>query len=83
MIEGYTLTKHAEFQIQERQISISWIEKALLNPDQVISLADIHGNTHYTKRIEEFGNRYLRVIVNPLVDPHRIVTIFFDRRLKK
>lgn len=35
---------------------------------------------HRLARIPEFGNRVLRVIVNPSVTPARIVTVFFDRR---
>lgn len=82
MIDGYTLTKHAQFQIQERKLKTNWIQETLNNPDQTIPLADEHGNTHYLKQIEEFGNRYLRVVVNQTVEPNRIVTLFFDRRIK-
>jgi hypothetical protein len=41
----------------------------------------VDGNTHYTKAIPEHGGRFLRVVVNPHVQPKRIVTLFFDRRL--
>lgn len=57
MIEGYNFTKHAQFQIQERNIQTSWIRETLANPDQIIPAADEHGNTHYLKQIQEFGNR--------------------------
>ena len=36
MIDGYTLTKHAQFQIQERKLKTTWIQKTLNNPDQTI-----------------------------------------------
>jgi hypothetical protein len=82
MIAGYTLTNHAQFQIQLRNIQESWIESTLNIPDQTILLADEHGNTHYLKKITEFGDRFLRIVVNPQVEPNRIVTLFFDRRIK-
>lgn len=82
MLEGFTLTKHALFQMEQRAISMEWIDRTLQNPDQILPLADVHGNTHYLKRIAEFGDRHLRIVVNPQIDPQRIVTLFFDRRVK-
>jgi hypothetical protein len=40
-------------------------------------------NTHYIKAIPEHGERFLRVIVNHHVTPKRVVTLFFDRRLRR
>jgi hypothetical protein len=33
-------------------------------------------------RIAEFGNRVLRVVVNTKVVPERVVSVYFDRRMK-
>jgi hypothetical protein len=41
------------------------------------------GNIHYIKSIPEHGGRFLRVVVNQTVTPSRIVTVFFDRRLRR
>jgi hypothetical protein len=82
MIEGFEFTEHARYQIQDRAIQFAWIETTLSNPQRLLPLADIHGNTHYLKQIPDFGNRWLRVIVNPNVTPKRVVTVFFDRRVK-
>ncbi|HIK45968.1 MAG TPA: DUF4258 domain-containing protein [Leptolyngbyaceae cyanobacterium M65_K2018_010] len=82
MTHGFELSQHAHYQMQERNIQITWLEATLSAPDQCLTLADRHGNTHYLKRIPDFGNRWLRVIVNPNVDPQRVITIFFDRRVK-
>ncbi len=38
---------------------------------------------HYTKAIVERDNRILYIIVNITIQPNRIVTLFFDRRLGK
>lgn len=40
------------------------------------------GTVHYIRAIPEQGERYLRVIVNPASHPTRIITLFFDRRLR-
>ncbi len=41
------------------------------------------GTVHYIRAIPEHGGRYLRVVVNPAADPQRIVTVFFDRRIRR
>jgi Domain of unknown function (DUF4258) len=82
VIKGFELSVHARHQTQERNILELWIEETLVDPDKLLPLADSHGNTHYLKRIQDFGDRWLRVVVNPNLTPKRIVTIFFDRRVK-
>ncbi|WP_448604629.1 DUF4258 domain-containing protein [Thermoleptolyngbya sp.] len=82
MIEGFELSEHAHFQMQERNIQESWLAQTLSTPDRVLPLADSHGNTHYLKQIVDFGSRWLRVVVNPNVNPNRVVTVFFDRRVR-
>jgi len=67
--------------MQERNILELRIEEALTEPEKLLPFAD-PGNTHYLKRIQNFGDRWLRVVVNPHLIPKRIVTIFFDRRVK-
>jgi hypothetical protein len=82
IIENFDLTEHAYYQMQKRKILELWVEQTLLHSERVEILADVHGNTHYLKRIQEFGDRWLRVVVNPNIEPNRVVTIFFDRRVK-
>lgn len=82
MIDGFELSEHARFQMQERNIQPSWLTQTLSAPDRLGAKADLHGNTHYLKQISDFGDRWLRVVINPTVDPQRIVTLFFDRRVK-
>ena len=81
-MEGFELSIHAREQVQQRELRQTWLEETLSRPDRVIPLADSFGNTHYLKRITDFGNRWLRIVVNPNVEPQRIVTVFFDRRVK-
>ena len=72
-------SQHAQDMLQEREIPEEWMWRAIDEPDQMEIGAD--GNTHYIKAIPEHGGRFLRVVVNPHVQPERIVTLFFDRRL--
>ncbi|MBI5301150.1 MAG: DUF4258 domain-containing protein [Chloroflexi bacterium] len=61
-------------------LSSEWVWRTLAEPNQRQSGSD--GNIHYLKPIEEYGNRIWHVVVNENVHPKRIVTVFFDRRLK-
>ena len=74
-------TAHFAAMLHERGISRSWIESAVLHPDKIEEHAD--GTRHYLKKIDEFGGRWLRVVVNAASVPEKYVTAFFDRRLRR
>ena len=76
----YKFSQHARDMLHERKIEESWVNLALVDPDWTEAKED--GTVHYIKSIEEYGERYLRVVVNPAVEPAEIVTVFFDRRLR-
>ncbi len=78
---GYVLTEHASDVLKERGISTEWVAAAILSPDR--KDPDGEGKMHFIKRIHEFGDRWLRVIVNPTANPKRIVTAYFDRKLRR
>jgi len=75
----YLFSEHAREMMRERNIEESWVSLAMENPD--IKEVKEDGSVHYIKAIEEYGRRYLRVVVNPQQRPHRIITLFFDRRI--
>ncbi len=79
-IAGFRLSIHAEALIKERELELAWIEDTISHPETTLLGED--GNLHYIKTIQGLGNRKLRVVVNNHVSPNKIVTIFFDRRLK-
>lgn len=64
----------------ERDIPLEWIERTRETPDYIENRDD--GTIHYICSIPERDGKYLRVIVNPLGDPCRIITLFLDRRIK-
>jgi hypothetical protein len=80
MIE-YEFSEHAYDMIRERKIQEAWVKLAIDDPEKREHKGD--GTVHYIRAIEQYGGRYLRVVVNPGVQPQRIVTAFFDRRVRR
>jgi len=78
---GFELSAHARDMLHEREIPEEWMWRTLTSPERQEVCAD--GNMHYIRSIPEHGGRFLRVVVNPTVTPNRIVTVFFDRRLRR
>lgn len=74
-------SSHARQMIAERGIDEARVWRVIDGPENKSLQAD--GNVHYFKKIEEQGGRVLRVIINETVEPHRIVTAVFDRRLRE
>ncbi|MCL4539092.1 MAG: DUF4258 domain-containing protein [Bacteroidetes bacterium] len=76
----YTLSEHAQGMLNERKIREDWVKLALEDPHKKESRED--GTVHYLRPIEQCGGRYIRVVVNPNVTPQKVVTVFFDRRIR-
>ena len=76
----YEMSEHAYEMLRERNIQEAWVKSAIENPDKKEVNDD--GTVHYIRAIEEYGGRYLRVVMNPASTPQRIVTVFFDRRMR-
>jgi fermentation-respiration switch protein FrsA (DUF1100 family) len=78
-MEDAELSSHTRDMLVERALQEAWIWRAIKEPDQIWTGDD--GNEHYAKAIAERENKMLHVVVNPSVQPRRVVTVFFDRRL--
>lgn len=78
----YELTKHARKVLEEREIPVEWLERALFEPELTVPDPDDALLERCFRRIPEADNRVLRVVVNKTVDPHRVVSVFFDRNMK-
>jgi hypothetical protein len=78
----FDLTRHAKKVLAEREIPIAWVECTLTSPE--LRLPDPEDATveRRYRKIPEFGGRVLRVAVNTAVEPNRVVSVFFDRRMK-
>jgi hypothetical protein len=76
---NYVLTEHAKKMLAEREIPIEWLERALNEPVlREPDLGDISLERRY-RPIPEFDGRVLRVVVNAMDEPIRVVSVFFDR----
>jgi transposase len=74
-------TTHFADMLKEREIQSEWVERTVSEADYLEDHPD--GTRHFIKQIPEFGNRWLRVIVNIMEKPEKCVTVFFDRRLRR
>ncbi|MBI5562450.1 MAG: DUF4258 domain-containing protein [Deltaproteobacteria bacterium] len=72
------ITKHAGEMIKERGIPEEWVWRAIGGHEHVAEGVD--DNSHYYKRIPEYGSRVPHVVVNRRALPHKVVTVFFDRK---
>ena len=78
----YDLSRHAKDVISARQIRLDWLEQVLDSRDLVEADRDDPELVHPIGRIKEHGNRPLRVVFNKSMGSVRIVTVYFDRKMK-
>jgi hypothetical protein len=78
----YALSEHAKKVLAEREIPLEWLERTLNEP--ALRQPDRHDPSleRRYRPIPEFEGRVLRVVVNPSVDPVRVVSVFFDRSMR-
>jgi hypothetical protein len=79
---NYELTQHAKDALTERQIPLAWIERTLDAPEKTEPDKADPQLVHHLAKIPEHGNRVLRVVLNPQASPVRVVTAYFDRKMK-
>ncbi len=77
----FRLSEHAADMLRERNIEKTWVQFALDNPETKEIRED--GTIHYICSVENHRGKYLRVVVNPNYEPIRVVTVFFDRRIRR
>ena len=75
-------TRHALDVMDERRIERAWVEWTVERP--VRRLADPHDEEveRFYRNIPERGDHVLRVAVNTTATPWRVVSVFFDRRMR-
>jgi hypothetical protein len=72
-------SRHFRAMLKERDIPMTFVKIALAEPEKTEERND--GTKHFLRRIKEYNNRWLRVVVNVTASPNKAVTVFFDRRL--
>jgi hypothetical protein len=78
----YEISDHARESLREREIDLAWVARVIENPATTHRDPLDFSAMHALAAIPENGDRVLRVIYNHTVSPYRIVTAFFDRRMK-
>lgn len=63
-------------------IAIEWVERTVEEPDLRTSDPNDAEVERFFRRIPERDGRVLRVAVNTHVEPWRVVSVFFDRRVR-
>jgi hypothetical protein len=72
---------HARDMLAERQIPEEWVVRVVATPLRTERQPD--GTTHFLGKVPERGGRILRVVMNESTEPPTVVTVFFDRRLRR
>ena len=75
-------TEHATTRMALRKIPKDWIERVVAQPLLIAQDPDDPEVELFYGSVPEFGNRVLLVAVNTHVAPWRVVTVFFDNRMK-
>lgn len=81
---AYDLTDHARESLRKRPtILLEWVERVLQLPERVESDSVDAELEHRLGRIPEYDGRVLRVIVKKATNPLRVVTCYFDRKMRR
>lgn len=79
----YKISRHAQTEMERRDIPLSLVESVLDNPQQIATERD--GRKVYQSQVE-FGNGkilLLRVIVADEVDPKVVITVYRTSKIDK
>ena len=64
------LSGHFGDMLEERGIALNWVQRTIDTPDNTEDHDD--DTRHYLKQIPEFGNRWLRVVINVTKQPKKV-----------
>lgn len=79
---GLQYTRHALQAIEERRIQLNWVEETITKPELRTNDPEDEELERFYKRIPEYGDRVLRAVVNTRESPWRVVSAFFDGRMR-
>ena len=65
-----------------RVISFEWVELTVTSPALRVRDPDDPDLERFFRRIPDFGDRVLRVVVNTTVARWRVVSVYFDRGMR-
>lgn len=73
---------HALYVMAERLILPEWVQRTVADPELRTSDPTDSAVERFYREIPEREHRVLRVAVNTRVAPWRVVSVFFDRRMR-
>jgi hypothetical protein len=79
----FVLSRHAEVAAEEREIPLEWIRSVLEHPDHREADGREDGVKLFYAKIAAYGSRVLKVVVNVQVDPWRVMSVYFDRAMRR
>jgi hypothetical protein len=79
----YELTAHARLSLLTRDIATEWLEQVLEAPERTEPDPVDADLEHRMERIKAHEGRWLRVIVKKQSSPVRVITMYFDRKLRR
>ena len=75
----FKLSIHARDVMKNRHIKEEWVYRIIENPSLTIQVKN--DEVHLYGSINEYNERCLKVVVNPL--NNIVITTYFDRKMKK
>ncbi len=76
-------SRHAETALREREIKQEWVQRVLETPMRLEQDPIVPQRSRAFWRIQEFGDRWLRVVYETDGDVVTVVTAFFDRNAER
>ena len=80
--EELIFTAHARYAMAERSIQEEWVVRLVSGPELRVRDPNDTEVERFFGSIPERGGRVLRVAVNTQATPWRVVSVFFDRRMR-
>ena len=75
-------TQHARQQMERREISAAWVERVVVLPTHRMRDPGDSTVERFYAPIAERDDRVLLVVADTVSVPWRVVTVFFDRRMR-
>lgn len=77
-----TFSKHARYQLRERNIPRKKVVDSFKNPDKIVKQSD--KRTRLVKEIERAGKKYLLIIIFDQKDSIKeVITVFITSKIRK
>lgn len=76
-------TEHAKLRMIERGIRVEWVEQTVDRPEFVRASVSRPARKSAFRRIEELGNRWLRVVFDAETDEIVVVSAYMDHKAER